>query len=74
MALASMLLPQPGIPVTSTPLGAGNSYFCAESSQLLSRFFSQRLRLPSPPTSSILTSLLTNSRMPVLPTIWRFYS
>src|SRR5690606_23756424 len=58
------LLPHPGTPVIRTPFGAGRPYFLAESSQDLFRFDSHRFRFSNPPTSSILTSFVMNSKIP----------
>src|SRR5687768_8002509 len=50
--LAVRLLPQPGTPVISTPLGDGRPQAAAESSHDPSRLASHRLRFSRPPMSS----------------------
>ena len=57
IAFAVKLLPQPGTPVTRTPLGAGMQYFFARSDHELLRFKSHFFRLSSPPISSMPRSL-----------------
>ena len=53
IAFAVKLLPQPGMPVTKTPFGAGIQYFLALSDQELFLFSSHFFRLSNPPISSI---------------------
>ena len=56
MDFATRLLPQPGTPVKSTPLGEGRPYRLAESSQDLSLLISHFFKFSNPPTSLMFTS------------------
>ena len=74
IALAVRLFPHPGTPVIRTPLGAGRLYLAAISDQDLFLFSSHRFKFSSPPTSSMLRSLFTNSNIPVFLITWFFSS